>query len=214
LEDYLQMLLQLAEFRPDVFFLSEAFPLAFESAMAALTLVHSDIIFAALDLFRMILTHDSLAPATTTPPPPKFPTYASAIVTVIEAAGFYFLRYLLHGLVGNFPEDAVSAVVTIFRSMAALCSSQMLSWVPAVTEELPLSMVPSQAKTQFLTGVNRFVGVLLVAVLCVDAALVPSPAANTTRLSTPSSLLTECRGKLKTGDAKNRGGKAHKEKER
>ena len=60
MEDYLQMLLQMIDFTPDVFFPSPALAVAFRAAMAALTLVHSDIVFAALDLIRTILSHECL----------------------------------------------------------------------------------------------------------------------------------------------------------
>jgi transportin-3 len=152
----LHFLLYLLEFGPDVFFTSSAFPAAFEAAMAALTVIHSDIIFAAVDLFRNILTHNCLAPPSGSPPPPKFPVYAAAISAVVEAAGFQFLSYVLVGLIGDFPEDATSAVVTIFRSIAVGWSSQLLSWLPLLVQQLPPTSVPSQAKAQFLADVNRY----------------------------------------------------------
>ncbi|OBZ78618.1 Uncharacterized protein C11G11.07 [Grifola frondosa] len=95
MEDYLQMMLQMIEFAPDVLFTSPAFAIAFRAAMAALTLIHSDIIFAALDLIRSILTHDCLAPVSNVPPPPKFPLYAAAIRPVIEKEGLELTGYLL-----------------------------------------------------------------------------------------------------------------------
>jgi transportin-3 len=154
LEDYVQMLLQMVDLAPDVFFQASAFPLAFRASMAALTLVHSDIIFASLDLFRIILTHDSLVPVQS-PPPPKFPVYASAIRAVVDQEGFEFVGYLLSGLVGDFPEDSTSAVVSSIRALSALWSSQLLSWLPAVVEQLPTATAPKQAQTQFLTEVTR-----------------------------------------------------------
>ena len=154
LEDYLQMLLQLVDLAPDVYFQSSAFPLAFRASMAALTLVHSDIIFASLDLFRITLTHDSLLPYPS--PPPKFPVYAAAIQAVVDKEGFDFVGYLLAGLVGDFPEDSTSAVVSIFRAISALRPSQMLSWLPSIVQQLPTATAPKQAQTQFLNEVTKY----------------------------------------------------------
>ncbi|RDB28567.1 Uncharacterized protein C11G11.07 [Hypsizygus marmoreus] len=156
LEDFLQMLLQLVEHAPDIFFESPAFPVAFRASMAALTLIHTDIIFASLDLFRIILTHDCLVPGATVPPP-KFPLYAAAIRGVFEKEGFEFLGYLLSGLIGDFPEDSTSAVVSIFRVISFVWSSQLLSWLPAVLQQLPTTAAPNEAKTQFLSDITSAV---------------------------------------------------------
>lgn len=155
LEDFLQMLLQLVQYGPDIFFQSPAFPTAFRAVMAALTLVHTDIIFAALDLFRVILTHDCLLPGAAVPPP-KFPLYAASIQAVFEKEGFEFVGYLLAGLIGDFPEDSTSAVVSIFRAISSIWSSQLLSWLPAILQQLPNAAAPNDAKTQFLTDITRF----------------------------------------------------------
>ncbi|KAG5650654.1 hypothetical protein H0H81_011476 [Sphagnurus paluster] len=156
LEDYLQMLLQLVDHGPDIFFQSSAFALAFRAAMAALTVVHTDIIFAALDLFRIILTHDCLAPSTTIPPP-KFPLYAAAIRAVFQEEGYELLGYLLSGLISDFPEDSTSAVVSIFRVVSVAWTSQLISWLPAILQQLPAVAAPNEAKTQFLSDVNSAV---------------------------------------------------------
>jgi transportin-3 len=157
MEDYLRMLTSMVPSAPDIFFQSSAFPLAFRTAMEALTLVHSDIIFASLDLFLLILTHDCLNPNPSVPPPPKFPIYTSAIQGVVQKDGFQFLCYLLNGLVGDFPEDSMSIVVSIFRAISLIWGSQLLVWLPAVLQQLPISAAPQQAQAQFFSDVSRFV---------------------------------------------------------
>ncbi|KAJ7487507.1 armadillo-type protein [Mycena galericulata] len=157
MEDYLRMLTSMVPSAPDIFFQSSAFPLAFRTSMAALTLVHTDIIFASLDLFRLILTHDCLNPQPSVAPPPKFPLYSAAIQGVVQKDGFQFLNYLLNGLVGDFPEDATSIVVSIFRAISMLWGSQLLSWLPSVLQQLPTSAAPQQAQAQFLSDVSRAV---------------------------------------------------------
>ena len=125
--------------------------------MAALTLVHSEIIFQALDLFRIILNHDCLLSGSSPSQTPKFPIYVTAIRAVIDKEGFVLVGYLLAGLVGDFPEDSTSAVVSIFRALAALWTSQLLSWLPPVLEQLPSAVAPNQAKSQFMADVTRLV---------------------------------------------------------
>ncbi|KAH9937196.1 ARM repeat-containing protein [Fomitopsis serialis] len=126
--DYLQMLLQMLDYAPDVFFPSPALPVAFQAALAALTVVHTDIIFAALDLIRGI--------------------------PVVQKAGPELTSYLLSGMVGDFPEESASTVVTIFRQLAILWQQELLSWLPMILQQLPATAVPDQAKAQFLTDMN------------------------------------------------------------
>lgn len=147
------MLLQVAENAPDVFYPSPAFPLAFRATMAALSLVHSEIIFAALDLFRIIVTHDCLVPSPT--PPPSFPIFASAINNAVNKDGFELINCLVTGLVGDFPEDSTSLVISIFRSMTAIWSTQMLTWLPPILERLPASSAPASSKKQFLDDITE-----------------------------------------------------------
>ncbi|EMD41983.1 hypothetical protein CERSUDRAFT_110525 [Gelatoporia subvermispora B] len=152
-EDYLQMLLQMIEYTPDILFPSSAFPVAFRAAMLALNLVQADIVFAALDFVRMIVTHDCLSPSSTHPPP-KFPIYSAAIRPVVEKEGPELVGYLLSGLVGDFPEESTSLVVTIFRVLSALWPAQLLTWLPVVLQQLPVTSAPEQAKRQFMTDVS------------------------------------------------------------
>ena len=149
------MLLQLVDYAPDIYFQSSAFPVAFRAAMAALTVVHTDILLASLNLFRVTLTHDCLLPSTS--PPPNFPVYESAIRAVFEEEGFELVGYLLSGLVGDFPEDSTATVVTLFRVISCVWTSELLSWLPLVLQQLPTTTAPNQAKTQFLSDVTRFV---------------------------------------------------------
>ncbi|KAF9244609.1 armadillo-type protein [Melanogaster broomeanus] len=155
LEDYIQLLLKLLEMDSDVFFLSPAFPLAFQLCMAALTLIHSDLVFATLDLFRDILTQDCLSPSA--PLAPAFTQPAGAIKPVVEKEGFAFVGYLLSGLVGDFPEDSTAVVVSIFRSIAELFPSQLLTWLPPVLQQLPASDAPNEAKQRLLIDVTSAV---------------------------------------------------------
>lgn len=121
--------------------------------MAALTLIQSDLVFAALDFFRNMLTHDSLIPSSTHPV--KFTVYSTAIKLVVEKEGFEFVGYLLNGLVGDFPEDSTSTVVSIFRAISVLFSSQLLTWLPPLLQQLPTPSVSNEAKERFMIDVTK-----------------------------------------------------------
>ena len=148
------MLLQLFEKRPDVFIESAAFPTAFRIAIVSLELVHSDIIYAALDLLRGIVTHDSLDPSLKNPPP-KFPGYAAAIRQVVAGEGMEMTAKLLGGLINDFPEETVSLVVTIFRMLSVLWPEQLLSWLPDAVNSVPMPASFAPAKEQLLNDVTR-----------------------------------------------------------
>ena len=147
------MLLQFVTLMPETLFTSTAFPMAFRCAMAGLTVVHSDIIFASLDFFRSILTHDCMEPVTAATPS-KFATWSSSVRDTMSKEGFQFVGCILNGLVGEFPEDAAATVVSIFRALVHMWPNQLLTWLPPVLEQLPVTSVPNEAKTQFLQEVT------------------------------------------------------------
>ncbi|KAF8632582.1 hypothetical protein AX15_001790 [Amanita polypyramis BW_CC] len=154
LEDYVQMLLQFAEQAPDIFFQNSAFENAFKASMAALTLVHTDIVFAALEVFRLIFTHDCLdtsVPASSV----KFPVYGLAIRNVVIKEGYVFVGYLLNGLVGDFPEESTPLVTAIVRSLAKSWPTQLQAWLPPILQQLPTSKGSNEEKQRFLTDMTN-----------------------------------------------------------
>lgn len=154
IEDYLQMLLQLFNFAPDILFPSPAFPVAIRAAVTALTLVQSDIIFAALDFLANVITHESLIPKAA--PPPKFPIYAAAIRSAVDKDGLELSGCLLSGLTGDFPEEAAVTIVSIFKTLATFWSSQLLAWIPGILQQLSPACVPDHAKSEFLNEMTRY----------------------------------------------------------
>ncbi|KAL4241751.1 Armadillo-like helical [Abortiporus biennis] len=158
IEDYIQMVLQMISFAPDILFPSPAFPVAFRAALAALTLVQADVVFAALDMIHNVLYHDCLT-ASSTPPPPKFPIYAAAIKPVVEQEGMALTGYLLAGLTGDFPEESTSIVIAIFRRLATLYPTQLMIWLPVVLQQLPATSTPDQAKASFLSDMGRAISI-------------------------------------------------------
>lgn len=130
-----------------------AFLMAFKIATEALTLIHSDLIFCALDLIRAIMTHDALDPADSAPPP-KFPIYANTIRQTVSSEGLQLTGQILAGIVGDFPEESVSTVVTIFRMLAVLWPKELLAWLPQVLGQLVTPASFAQAKQQLLADVS------------------------------------------------------------
>lgn len=148
------MLLQYVALMPDYLFTSSAFPLAFRCAMAGLTVVHSDIIFATLDLFRNFLTHDCMEPVTAATPP-KFVAWSTAIRDAMGKEGFQLVGCILNGLVGDFPQDATATVVSIFRALVQCWPSQLVTWIPPVLEQLPVASVSNETKAVFLQEITK-----------------------------------------------------------
>jgi len=157
--------MNMVEFAPDIFFESSAFPAAFHITLAALTLIHTDTVFASLDLVRMVLTHDCLIPNPVKQPPPKFPLYAATIHQVIDKEGFEFTSLLLTGLVGDFPEETASIIVTLFRVLASLWPSQLQQWMSVILQGLPVTSVPADAKVRFAKDLNEYVCAMFPAVM-------------------------------------------------
>jgi len=154
LEDYIQMLNQLLTMRPDIFFLSSAFQFAFHATLAGLTVVQTDIIYVALDFFRDTLTHDALEPGQEDSQPENYQLFANAIREALRKDGAPLLLYCLSGLTGDFPEEAVGTIISIFRILVWIFPQELLIWLPSVLEQLPVPRVPVTAKTQLLNDVT------------------------------------------------------------
>jgi transportin-3 len=84
----------------------------------------------------------------------------------MEKEGFEFVGYMLTGLVGDFPEDSAAVVVTIFRSIALLWSTQLIAWLPPILQQLPPSSAPNQAKERFLLDVTKYVHLMTPLIDC------------------------------------------------
>ncbi|EEB86998.1 hypothetical protein MPER_15860, partial [Moniliophthora perniciosa FA553] len=85
---------------------------------------------------------------------PNYILYANAIHSVVDEAGSNFVGFLLNGLVGDFPPESDSMVVSIFRSMSSTWPAQMLSWMPSILQQLPTTAAPIPIKEQFLNQLS------------------------------------------------------------
>ena len=153
-EDYIRLLLQMVEFTPDILFLSPAFTTSFGTAVTALTLVHVDACYLALDFIRIVTTHDALSSNPGVAVPPKFPLYGQAIRDVFAQQGFQLIGYLFTGFVGDFDDDSTSLVITIFRTLSAIWSAEISGWLPSVMGQLHTS-IPIAVREQFLADYNK-----------------------------------------------------------
>lgn len=148
------MLLQIVDITPDIFFNHNIFPSVFRASLAGLTVVHSDIVFVTLDLFRAIIMHECLGPEASAP---EYAQWATVIRGVVREQGYDLTGYLLSGMIGEFPEDAIANVASIFRVMTTMFPQEMIQWLPGVLQQLPSTAAPNQAKTQFLVDLTAYV---------------------------------------------------------
>jgi len=155
MEDYIQMLLQMIRYAPDLLFPSSAFQVAFKAAVASLILLQTEVVYAALDFITEIMTHDCLLPNPS--PPPKFPIYAAAIQPIVQREGLELTTYLISGLVGDFHEETSPMVMMILRALARVWPAELLAWLPEVLTKLPPSSVPEQSKAAFISDITRVV---------------------------------------------------------
>lgn len=155
MDDYIQLSGQVLHQTPDIYFEPSLFPLAFQATSAAFTLVQSEVVYGALELFQDIFSHQCLD--LTTPNPPEFIGYANTIYQVLDNQGANFIGALLMGLVGDFPSEADSHVISIFRVVATTWPTQMLAWLPDVLRRMPSTVVPDTVKQKFLADVTAYV---------------------------------------------------------
>lgn len=117
-------------------------------------MIQTDVVFAGLDVVRSVVEHESLGGMVN---PPKFLTVATNIREIVIKEGYELVGRILHGLAGDFPEDAVSIVITIMRSISASWPTEILSWLPPILQQLPTTTMPADAKARFLQDVNGWV---------------------------------------------------------
>jgi hypothetical protein len=155
-DDYLAILTPLVEQCPDILFLSQAFPTAFNILVGALTLLNTDTTFRALGIIRAILGHDSLSPSQVLQVPPKFPLYAKVISEVIEKDGPMLVHNLFAGLMEHFAPEMMSGVITTVRILTQLWTASMQQWVQTVLEQMSVPPALEQARTQFILDFNAY----------------------------------------------------------
>lgn len=148
-EDYLFIITPLAEYNPDILFLSPAFSASFTLLASSLQLFHTDTIFRSLGLIRSILGHDALNPATQ-PPPANATLYAAAVRDAIQKEGLTLVGYLFAGLLDHFQPEMMSGVITMVRILTMYWPAEMQQWVPLVLGQVQVPPAVEDAKVRFL----------------------------------------------------------------
>jgi transportin-3 len=132
----------MVDFVPEEYFASTGVSTSFMTGVVALTLPHTDIVFASLDFLRIILTQGT--------PSGKGATHP--MQQIFTTSGQELLKSLLTGMSGDFPEEAISAVILLFRCIADSWPTEMIEWLPGSIESMPL---PLEEKTKFVTSCRK-----------------------------------------------------------
>ncbi|KAI0307897.1 armadillo-type protein [Multifurca ochricompacta] len=76
------------------------------------------------------------------------------IHTDTYSQGFEFTSLLLTGLVGDFPEETASIIVTLFRVLASLWPVRLQQWIPVILQRLPVTSTSEDAKARFVKDLD------------------------------------------------------------
>ena len=151
--DFTQLSQAMLDFTPEIFVASLGLETAFLNCLVAMRLVHTDIIFAALDFLGVLLRPAKI---------PKAPgdvadqaSYTLRINEVFAAHGFQLLNHLLDGMLGNFHEESLANVIFLIRCVAEEWPSQFAGWLPSLMEALPTSLCSPQLKSKFMNDCAR-----------------------------------------------------------
>lgn len=171
LDDYIHTCLTVLNNVPSMLLLSPQFPQVFRAALAALTLLKTEIVGTTLDLVLGIVGHDSLMmPVTTsqpgtplgatgalnadgTPSMDDMASYAAAIRHTVGQQGFQLASVLLNGLVTQFSPEVMPVAITTLKVLSSGFAGEMVAWVPGIVEQLPSNYVPDKDKVAFT---NRY----------------------------------------------------------
>jgi len=146
--DFTQLSQAMLDFAPEALFSSPGLETAFLNCLVAMRLVHTDIIFAALDFLAVVLRPAKLPKSSGSQGDQS--SLSLRINEVFTAHGFQFLSHLLEGMLGNFHEETLSNVVFLFRCVAEEWPSQFAGWLPSLMETLPTNLCSEQLKSKFM----------------------------------------------------------------
>lgn len=175
LDDYINTCLATLHTAPSMLLLSPQFPQVFRAALAALTLLKTEIVANALEFVLGIVGHDALMMPVTasqpgtplaathaqgadgTPSVEDMASFAAAIRHVVGQQGFQLASVLLNGLVTQFSPEVMPVVNTTLKVLSSGFAAEMAAWVPGIVEQLPTNNVPDKDKVTF---VDRYLGAL------------------------------------------------------
>jgi len=148
-EDYVQLSRAMADFSPEIFYSASGLNTAVSMCIVGLKMIHTDIIFASLDLLDIVFR-----PVKS----PKGPD--SGQNAYVDAAfstfGFQVLGNLLDGLIGNLPEETLSTVIAIFRCAAERWSTEFVNWLPNLMQGLNGYSCTEEIRLKFMNECIRW----------------------------------------------------------
>jgi transportin-3 len=147
----------MAKFAPGILFDSPGLDTAVACCLVALKLIHTDIIFSSLNFLTAILEPAKplqFQNGTAT----RFPNFIR-VNEVFVANGFQLMGSLLDGLLGNFPEESLSTVISLFRHVADQWPAEFAGWLPPLMQGLPGNLCTEQMKTKFVEDCARYFSV-------------------------------------------------------
>jgi transportin-3 len=163
IEDYLHLVRNLAETKPDLLFLSPAFPSAVQIAVTAVTLLDAHVCHDGIDTLRTIVGHDSLSSnptmfsAADTKQASSMNQYAQAIRGTIAQpdVGGRLVSIILTRLVTDFHEDCTPMSITLSRLLAERFPQELAQWVPAAVSQISPKDLREPERQKFLSSFNE-----------------------------------------------------------
>jgi transportin-3 len=156
IDDYVHLLMQVAEQMPDSLYLSPTFPLVFQIILAGLSISNVDLNHTTLSFVLNVLNNPGLLGAALEPGVQP-PAYVTAIRATVEGSAPQLLSTLLGGMMDHYVEDCIDLVVDIVHCMAKLWQRQLLGWLEPVLGQIPDKLVLPEAKVAFFNEMTRYV---------------------------------------------------------
>jgi len=147
---------------------SSCFHQSFPIVLTCLEFFDPEPVYTSLDYIRQILGHSSLEmqSGTTTGPDGKpgssgkrssadYALFAQSISQLVTQNGYLLCEVLLRRTLTDFPEDALSTVIILFRLLSDFFPVQLASWVPTIMDHLPPKVVTLPDKEKFLLALKQ-----------------------------------------------------------
>ncbi|KZP00791.1 ARM repeat-containing protein, partial [Calocera viscosa TUFC12733] len=157
IDDYVHLLMQIAEQMPDSLYLSPSFPLIFQIILSGLKISNVDLNHVTLSFVLNVLNNPGLLNAALEPTLHP-PAYVTSIRTVVETYAPQLLSALLGGMMDHYVEDCIDLVVEITHVMAKLWQGQLLTWLEPTLAQLPDNLVLPEAKVAFFNDMTNALG--------------------------------------------------------
>jgi len=168
IEDYIRLLSSLMDTQDSILLSSSCFHQSFPIVLTCLEFFDPEPVYTSLDYIRQILGHSSLEmqSGTTTGPDGKpgssgkrssadCALFAQSISQLVTQNGYLLCEVLLRRTLTDFPEDALSTVIILFRLLSDFFPLQLASWVPTIMDHLPPKVVTLPDKEKFLLALKQ-----------------------------------------------------------